>query len=132
MVEYSKVLELRTNSSGNIRVYIASDSMNLCVQYKYEESNDFIDNYILFKNVLSFSYKRQPLLISINGESYDCVCERKGSGSELPVGIKSYECFFSEHGLLEVSAEEVEALESAPPTLADIFNLMIGDDLQNH
>lgn len=129
MVEYTKVLRIQTNSSGNVRVYIASDTINLCVKYKYEDDSEFIDNYVMFENVLSFSYKKQPLEFSIPGEIYDCVCERQVRGDELPIGVKSYECFFSEHGLLEVLAEAVGAPEDPPPTLSEIFNLMIGDDL---
>ncbi|MBY3314679.1 hypothetical protein [Rhizobium laguerreae] len=129
MSKYTPVLPLRTDPTGNIRVDIVSDTMGLIVQYKYETKSGIVDDYIYFSNIANFSFRKLKYLSEFPSETYDCVCESSADNEVLPGAVKRFLCFFSEHGLLEVLAESVEPLDKPPPTLTEIFEKLVGNDL---
>jgi hypothetical protein len=102
--------------------------MGLVVQYKCETRSGIVEDYVYFSNIVAFSYQKLTLLKEFPREAYDCVCERSDSKDQSSK-VRTYVCFFSEHGLLEVLAESVEQLNNPPPTLTDLFEKLIGNDL---
>lgn len=128
MSPFTKFIDIGVPASGNIRLNVIYDTINLNIEYKFEINDEVITKNVVFFGAVQFSFKNEKHLKFEEILETDRIFEKDTGRDRHGVSLKQFKCNFSDHGLLEVYATSFQIIDGGNPTMADLFTKFIGPD----